>query len=468
MLVTSATAGGPSTAWAGGLPASARAASSAAQAVSAAALAGSHTSLATPDLATKRQPAGRMRIGLLGLGNVGQALLRLCCDAADPLFSPRRASAVVVAALVRTLAAPRACRTDDLCLTDCAETFFSQRFEVLVDVSGALEAVLPYVQRALRAGIPVVSANKALLAVHGPALQALANAHSTVLRGEAAVVAGVAFLESLRRRPFSAAVSECVGVLNATSNFVLTHVAEYGESVAAALRAARERGLAEPDASRDIGGADAADKLCVLWQALGYSVSRGALETRGIDGLIRDDFLAAAEFGAAIRPIAYAARQADELQAFVGPALLGGAHRLAGLRGAENGVILRGPRLGEVFHAGLGAGPQITAATLLDDVVELSSAAAPASAPAPLPLNVRTPVSEWLVRLSPRGCRPPAAQIAELLGSFGVWLRRSLTRCGGHDYALTHACSASELSAALAALRQSSACSTFAIRALEV
>jgi homoserine dehydrogenase len=250
--------------------------------------------------------------------------------------------------------------------------------------------------------IPVVTANKTLLAHHGPALAARAQARNVPLRFEATVMAGVPFLGALTARPFAAGVQSICGVLNGTSHFTLEQLCENSHSLEGAIQLAQERGLAEPDPAADLDGRDAAEKLCVLLQAIGAAgVSPAQIETTGINAVTRSDLRQARQLGGAIKPVAFARRTAAEaVEAFVGPAFVRRHDPLALLRGAQNATRLEGPEIGSLLFGGPGAGPEVTAGTILDDVIEVSR-----GAPAPVrwsgtPIGtVSAPTTRWFVRL---------------------------------------------------------------------
>ena len=309
----------------------------------------------------------RIRIGLLGLGTVGQAVARTVSrTAGDGL------DVTVGCALVRDITRARRV-PPGLRLTTNPEAFLRGRYDVVIDALAGREPAATLVARVLGRGVPVVSANKSMLATDAPRLRRIAARAGTVLRVEAAAIAGVPFIGTLERRPLAARADRFTGVLNGTSNYVLTRMAA-GVTLDGAVSEAQSRGYAEPDPHADLSGADARDKVAVLTPVLlGAALSPGAIDTSGITGLTPADLDAASRLGGAIRPIGHAAKSAHGIAAFAAPCWLPASHPLATLHGIDNGIAIEGRYVPRVWFAGPGAGATITAATLLDDALEAVS-----------------------------------------------------------------------------------------------
>ena len=393
-------------------------------------------------------PPERCRIGLLGLGNVGSAFARLARDSGSRL-SPHGILPVVSSALVRSVAA-RARAPFAAIVTDELEAFFAEPVDVVVEALGGVESAYALVRRALDRGIPVVTANKSLVAAHGDDLTRLARRRGTALRYEASCIAGVPFLGTFERRPFAASAAWVTAILNGTSNSILTAMTS-GRPFDAALADAQRRGLAEPDPSMDVSGRDAAEKLAILIRLFGrVAVTPSSLPVQGIASVEPEDIAAAAAFGGAIRPIAHASWTAAAVRAFVGPAFVAGTHPLSNVAGVTNGIVIGGDR-GVQCYTGPGAGPEVTAATLLDDVVEVigerrvRTQAPDLVRPASSVEHGDTP---WFIRLT--GVARDA-DVADLLGSYAIWCTR-LSRRGDRSYALTCAADRARMTAAVRAL----------------
>ena len=306
----------------------------------------------------------RIRVGLLGLGTVGQAVAQAAAHSARD-----GVDVSIECALVRDVArrrrAPGVAR-----ITDNAEGFLRGRYDVVIDALAGREPAATLAARLLGRGVPVVSANKAMLAADGPRLRRVAARAGASLRVEAAVMAGVPFIGGLERRPLAGRAARFAGVLNGTSHFAITRMAE-GLSLDAAIAEAQARGFAEPDPEADVSGADARDKLVVLAAVLlDAAIAPRDVAVDGIGDLTPADLGAAACLGGVIKPVAFAARGPRALAAFVGPAWVPARHPLAGISGVDNAIVIEGRHIPRLLFAGPGAGAGVTAATLIDDAVE--------------------------------------------------------------------------------------------------
>ena len=369
---------------------------------------------------TSTQTTRTVRVGILGLGQVGQAVARLA-PAADRL----RAAGLdvrIVGALVRDISRPRRCLKPPRLTTNPA-AFLRGNYDVVIEALGDIEPARTIVSRLLGRRVPVVSANKALIAAHGTELAALAARRATTLRYEASALAGVPFLGAFASRPLVSDVDRIAAVVNGTSNFILSALDREGQSFDRALVQAQALGLTEPDPSRDLDGLDAADKLSLLASLFGWgAIANDRLDVQGIGAITPDDFAAARTLDATIKPVVCASRTDSTLLAFVGPALVPARHPLASLAGTLSGIQFSGRYVSDLFFSGPGAGPDITAATILDDVAEAISVV-PAHRPArrvAKRLTFVSPATEWFVRAKFPGLVPECDAAARLFGSVGA------------------------------------------------
>jgi homoserine dehydrogenase len=422
---------------------------------------------AVADSSTACIPA-TCRVGLLGLGNVGSAFARHAREAATPL-SARGFAPIIATALVRSTARPRPAAAYVTSITTDVDAFFAEPVDVIVEALGGVEPALSFVRRALDRGIPVVTANKSLIAAHGDELSQLARRRATALRYEASCIAGVPFLGGFERRPLAARAAGITAILNGTSNSILTAMAS-GASFDAALADAQRLGFAEPDPSMDISGVDAAEKLAILVRVFGrLLVEPAALPLDGIGSVEPEDISSAAAFDGAIKPVAQASWHGRAIHAFIGPAFVAGAHPLARVSGVTNGIVIHPARLhqGPLCFIGPGAGPDVTADTLLDDVAELVAerrVRTPQPEPSQTAVSITRPHSGWFVRLS-----GPAREsdVADLLGSYGIWSTR-LARRGDRTYVLTCPASYARVLSALDALQAATGAAAAAFPAIGV
>jgi homoserine dehydrogenase len=313
-----------------------------------------------------------LSIGLLGLGNVGAAVVR-AASRAEATLAARGLRVRVQAALVRDRSRLRPEHVQVPFVTDSVSQFFALRHDVVVEVLGGVQPAADLVARALRSVTPVVTANKSMLAAEGRRLAALARDGGTSLLFEAAVIAGLPFLHALGHRPLASAIDGVEAILNGTTNFILTQMAEERVSFETALGRAQRLGYAEPHAEHDVSGRDAAEKLCVLLRHLGLAdLEVNAIPQVSLRTITPDDLERARARGETVKFIARARRAGQRFDTFVGPVLLSADHPLSRVRGVLNGILLEGSFAGPLFYSGPGAGPEVTAATILDDVASLA------------------------------------------------------------------------------------------------
>ena len=408
-----------------------------------------------------------VRIALLGVGQVGGALAALLQDRdCSGRFQ-------FTSGLVRDLGRQRP-HIPAGTLTASTGDAIGDDADVVVEALGGLEPARTLLLEAIERRLPVVTANKSLLAAYGDELLGAARAANVPFRYEAAVLAGVPFLGTFANRPLARNITGLSGIVNGTTNFVLSQMHDLHAEFAAALSEAQLRGYAEPDPANDVNGVDAAEKLCVLLRHFGgWSVQPFALAAEGIDRVQAADIRAAEELDGVLKPVVWADWTDDELSAFAGPAFVHSSHPLARVNGVQNAVLLRNRTRGDVFFAGPGAGPVVTAATLLDDVTEVTAprnSVGDAGAVAIWrPAAPRSPATAWFVRLSGQDL-PEATAIADLLSAYGVWLRRTsepVRQDSQHVWLLTHRCTDRQFEDALAALGSAARCRTTRVRVIE-
>jgi homoserine dehydrogenase len=418
--------------------------------------------------ATHRSPRNGVSIALFGLGHVGSAVAGLALEPPRAARWPFR----ITGALVRDVHRPRP-TGNAVARTSAGDSLLDPAPDVIVEALGGLEPARTLVLKAIERRIPVVTANKSLLAVHGDEVFAAAAATGTPLRYEAAVLAGVPFLGTFARRRIAASFPSFCGVVNGTTNFILTEMAA-SRSYSEALADAQRRGFAEPDPSNDVLGIDAAQKLAILIRHFAQcSVRADAIEATGIAGLWARDLHHAAAFGGAIKPVVAAAWDGVEVTAFAGPAFVPSSHALARIDGVQNAILLRGAPGGDLLFAGPGAGPLPTAATILDDVVEAIEDVETRTMDGGIP-DVRAarpeaPVTGWFIRLT-GAALAAGPDISGLLGAHGVRLRRASEE-EVHDgrtaqWLTAYPCERRRLETALCALGAATGCDAFCVREL--
>jgi homoserine dehydrogenase len=348
---------------------------------------------------TAPQSAARtIRLGILGLGQVGQAVARVASGNAR--LKETGLGFRIAGALVRDIDRVRRCPRPSRLTTDPA-AFLRGQYDVVVEALGTIEPARTIICRLLSRGIPVVTANKALVAACGQELSELAARHGTTLRYEASALAGVPFLGALAARPLVSDVEQFLAVVNGTSNFILSRLEADRATFADALMHAQSLGLTEPDPSRDLDGLDAADKLSLLASVFGWgNIPADRIDVQGIAGLTSQDLVVARSIDATIKPVVWARRSPAGISAFVGPVLVPSRHPVAALADTLCGIQLSGRYVPDLFFSGPGAGPDVTAATIVDDAVEavstLPQVGVTRTRHAP-PTSIGSPDTDWFV-----------------------------------------------------------------------
>jgi homoserine dehydrogenase len=359
------------------------------------------------------------RIGLLGRGTVGGAFATLLAERADHVANVTGLRPEITGVLRRT-------EGDFPTILDNSD--------LVVELIGGLEPAREYVLAAMRAGKHVVTANKQLLAEHGEELWAAAREHGVQLRFEAAVGGVVPVVRVLQESLAAAHVERLHGIVNGTTNFILSRMAETGAEYADALAEAQKLGYAEADPTDDVTGKDAAAKMAILARlAFDTPVSLSEVPYEGIEHLTADDLEYARDLGLGLKLIGTAERVDGGLSVRVHPAFLYGAHPLAAINGPFNAVTIESPAITEVTLSGPGAGGPQTASAVLGDVI--SAMIPPASTPEPSArLTLVTDVmSSFYLHVEVADEPGVLAQIAQILGLQGVSVKSFVQKGMGGD-----------------------------------
>jgi homoserine dehydrogenase len=309
-------------------------------------------------------------VGLLGYGTVGSAVDRLLRDNAEDIERATGHRLRVVRALVRDPAKERPyAPAEGVLTTDFAAIRDDPSIAVVAEVMGGVEPTGDYLLDLLRAGKPVVSANKQLVARRGAELFSTASEAGVQLRFEASVCAAIPVIKVLREALVVSNVHRVLGIVNGTTNFILTEM-EGGADYAAALGEAQRLGFAEADPTEDVSGADAAAKMAILATiAFGSRVTLDDVRFEGIEGVTQEHVAAAREMDMAVRLIGAATLLDGRIDVRVGPALVDRHHPLASVEGAFNAVMLQGDAIREITLEGPGAGGMETASAVVADIV---------------------------------------------------------------------------------------------------
>lgn len=318
--------------------------------------------------------AGRLRVGMIGLGTVGvQVAARLLSRRAE---LSRRAGLDLSLArvLVRDPRRPRAISVPEGLLTlDPAEVLDDPAIDVVVELAGGEEPARSYLERAIRNGKHVVTANKLVMAKHGPELLELAGRQNVDVYFEAAVGGGIPLISTFKVDLVANDLSRIMAVINGTTNFVLGQMA-CGRTLTEAVKEAQAAGFAEADPTDDLEAHDAVYKLAIMASiGFGARVRPEEIHREGIAQVDPVDFRYASELGYELKLLAYAARdEQGRVEARVHPVLLPLGHLLGNLEGAANAVYVEGDLVGQVLLQGEGAGGRPTASSVVADLVDLA------------------------------------------------------------------------------------------------
>jgi homoserine dehydrogenase len=313
-----------------------------------------------------------VKVGLLGCGNVGGALVRILQEDADGIARRTGLRLDVTRVAVRNAAKPRDVELADGVLTHDAEAVVTDpSVDVVVEVIGGIEPARGLILAALKAGKPVVTANKELLANVGAELFEAAATAGVDLLYEASVAGGIPLIRPLRESLAGERIVRVMGIVNGTTNYILTRMTEEGASYADALAEAQSLGFAERDPTADVEGFDAGAKAAIIASiAFGVKVVAGDVYREGISGVTAADIAFAKRLGYVVKLLAIAEQVDGEVAVRVHPAMLPETHPLAAVRESFNAVFVEGDAVGELMFYGRGAGGRPTASAVLGDLID--------------------------------------------------------------------------------------------------
>ena len=317
---------------------------------------------------------GPLRVGLLGLGVVGSGVQRLLLRNAE-LIARRAGRAIELRAIaVRDVARARAAAgTGAPVVGDAMTVATDPHVDVVVEAIGGCAAARSLVMAAITHGKHVVTANKALLALHGEEIFAAAQERGVVVAFEGAVAVSIPIVKALREGLAANEIAWLAGIVNGTSNFILTQMRERGTSFDDALREAQRLGYAEADPAFDVDGVDSAHKLALLASlAFGSRLAFEQVEVAGIRDVQLVDLQCAERLGHRLKLIASARRHGAKVALCVGPALVPETCLMARVDGSMNGIVVQGDAAGQTMYHGAGAGSLETASAVVADLVEVA------------------------------------------------------------------------------------------------
>ena len=370
-------------------------------------------------MTSRRGGAEPFRIGLLGHGTVGSAFARLVTERADAIEAEVGARPELSGILTRSRG-----DFDDIL----------ERSDLIVELMGGLDPAREYVLRAVAAGRHVVTANKQLLSQHGEEIFEAARAGGVQLRFEGAVAGVVPAIRVMAETLAAAHIERVHGIVNGTTNFILSEMTRTGATYAEALAEAQELGYAEADPTEDVTGKDAAAKMAILARlAFNAPVRLEQVSYEGIERITPDDIEYAKELGLSLKLVGSAERIDGGVAVHVYPAFLYADHPLASVGGAFNAVTIESPAITEITLSGPGAGGIQTASAVLGDVI--SAMIPPPSLPPPaVEQPVVTDVEfSFYLHLEVADRPGVLAQVAEIMGLQGVSIRSMVQKGLGHE-----------------------------------
>jgi len=313
-----------------------------------------------------------LNIGLIGLGTVGSQVAERMLTWQSQLARRAGVELCLRRVLVRDLTKRRSVEIDSKLITaDPSDLLDDPDVHVIVEVAGGNEPMRGYLERAIRAGKHVVTANKVVMAKHGPDLLDLAAEKNVDVYFEAAVGGGIPLISTFRTDLQANRIERLSAVINGTTNYVLGRMAAGTLSLDEAVREAQAAGYAEADPTDDVGGFDATYKLAILGSiAYEIKVRPDDIYREGIEGIEPVDFRYARELGYAIKLIAHTQRHPGRIEARVHPAMVPLDHPLAQVEGANNAVFVEGDLVGQVLLVGQGAGGRPTASAVVGDLID--------------------------------------------------------------------------------------------------
>jgi homoserine dehydrogenase len=405
-----------------------------------------------------------IRVGLLGCGNVGAALVRLLRENSALIEARAGVGIEVTRVAVRDAKRKRDVDLPGGVFTEDPSTVVaSDGVDVVVEVMGGIDPARALIGEALRAGKPVVTANKELIATHGVELFDAAAAAGVDLLFEASVAGGIPLMRPLRESLAGDRIRRVMGIVNGTTNYILTRMAEDGSSFADALAEAQRLGYAEADPTADVEGLDAAAKAAIIATiAFGAQVTAADVYSEGITAITDDDMASARSLGYVVKLLAVAEEVDGDVAVRVHPAMVPAQHPLAAVRDSFNAVFIEGDAVGELMLYGRGAGGNPTASAVLGDLVDAVKNLVSGARGATIGVLARKPIRPIAELETPFYILMEAADrpgvLASIAGEFGrngVSIKSMEQRGIGADARLvfiTHRAREADLRATLAAL----------------
>ncbi len=315
-----------------------------------------------------------VKLGLLGVGTVGASTAMVLKNNAVEIARRAGRKIEIVQASRRSVAAGMPAGSGDISLVeDPFAVVDNPEIDIVIELIGGYDLALELVMRAIDKGKHVVTANKALIALHGNQIFAAAQQNGVNVVFEAAVAGGIPIIKSIREGLSANHIQSVAGIINGTGNFILTEMRDKGRDFDDVLREAQELGYAEADPTFDVEGIDAAHKLCILGSiAFGIPLQFDAVYTEGISDVSTEDVVYANQLGYRIKHLGVARRTEAGIEMRVHPTLIPEKRLIANVDGVMNAVLVQADRLGPSLYYGAGAGADPTASAVIADIIDVA------------------------------------------------------------------------------------------------
>jgi homoserine dehydrogenase len=376
-----------------------------------------------------------IKVGLIGFGNIGAGVVKLLQENAEVIRNKVGTGIVLKKIADRNITGDRGVTVDPSCLTtDVNEIFDDPEISVVIELVGGYEPAKSFVLKAISSGKHVVTANKALLALHGEEIYAAAATNNVEVQFEAAVGGGIPVLTAIKGNMAANNFGSVIGIMNGTCNYILTRMTQEGADFATVLKNAQELGYAEPDPTFDVEGVDTAHKLAILVSlCFGTRIDFKDIYTEGISSINGLDVKFARDLGYRIKLLAIGKCIDGKIEARVHPTMIPLHNPLADVNGVFNAIRLTGDFVGPVMFYGRGAGQDPTASAIVGDLIGLSRSMMAGAGRRMSPLGFldktvrKLPVkpmseitSKYMLRFSAKDLPGVLASIATSLGNHGI------------------------------------------------
>lgn len=383
----------------------------------------------------------KIKVGLLGMGNVGTGTYKTLDMNREKIFDSTGLDIEISKVLVNDTSKDRGIKLPSEKLTQNPDDIFlDKNIDIVVELIGGIEPASEFMLKAMENGKHVVTANKAAVAANYDKLINTAYKNKVMLRYEASVGGGIPIINALTTALTSNDFEEILGIVNGTTNYIMTQMTEYGLEYSDVLKVAQEKGFAEADPTADVEGIDVANKLSILMAIVfGIRISPDDIPREGITKISKDDITFANNFGYKIKLLCTARKSDNKLECHVQPAFVPLSHPLASVSNEFNAVFVKGNAVDDLMFYGKGAGPLPTGSAVMGDIIEISSSIAKGSAfdSAPAKINEKLEYvgegsNKYYVRLSVTDLPGTLGKISTSFGDAGISVQ-SCMQVGSFD-----------------------------------